>query len=554
LSDAHLDQSTTLACRTIAEKNTQKPFMKTKHLALRIFSGVLTAYLALNFVACSEDEAKKIAVVETGEISALSKNSATISGEVTNDGFATVTDRGVVWSINAEPTTADNKESDGTGEGEFEAEITGLTPNTLYHARAFAVNSVGTSYGEEITFTTNDLAQITTGSISNLTTTGVTVEGNVTFDGNTTVTGRGIVLATTPNPTIADIMKPEGSGTGTFSTSISGLTPNTTYYARAFANNSQGTAYGLEVEFTTYLNPALTTGSASNVTSVTASLGGEITSVGSPAITEKGIVYGTDHNPTTNNIKVTISNGTSGVFSVDVTQADPSTTYYARAYTISELGTFYGSEVSFTTSDINASLKARFNLDSPDSYKDATGNNADLVGGSNTAFAPNRNNEAGKAMYQDGTANALVNGSVNFGNSTAITVSLWFKPINNGIYIIGSTPFMYYYMNISGNVQAHLYVNNGSGYAGQGMVPASSFIDKWHHFAGVYDGTTVKYYLDGVLAGSGNYSSGATFGTMNFYLGSTLGNASNFYEGLMDDIKMYGRALSAEEVKYVYNH
>ena len=77
-----------------------------------------------------------MATVATGEISALNKNSATIASEVTSDGFASVTDQGVVWSVNAEPTTDDNKKSSGTGEGEFVAEITGLTPNILYHARA----------------------------------------------------------------------------------------------------------------------------------------------------------------------------------------------------------------------------------------------------------------------------------------------------------------------------------------------------------------------------------------------------------------------------------
>lgn len=522
-------------------------------MALRIVSGVLSVYLLLNFMACSEDEAKKVATVVTGEISSLSKNSATLAGEVTSDGFASVTDRGVVWSTEAEPTTTDNKKSEGTGEGEFSAEITGLTPNTLYHARAFAVNSVGTSYGEEITFTTNDLAQVTTGSISNLNATTVTIAGNVTFDGNAPVTGRGIVVATTHNPTIADMMKPEGSGTGTFSANISELSPNTTYYARAYANNSQGIAYGLEVEFTTFLNPTVTTGTASNITSVTATVGGNVTNVGNPAITEKGIVYGTDHNPTIANSKTTIDNGAAGAFSIDIAQVNPSTTYYARAYATSTLGTFYGSEISFTTSDINANLKARFDMDSPNAFDDATGNNADLIPGSNLAHVANRNNEAGKALYHDGTANGIMEGNVNFGNSSAISISIWFKPLNNGIYVLGSTPFSYYYLSISGVVQTHFYIN-GSGYAGRGGIEATAYLNKWHQMVGVYDGATVKYYLDGVLEGTGNYSSGGTFGNMNFFLGATLGSGSNFFEGITDDIRMYGRALSAAEVKYLYEH
>jgi hypothetical protein len=530
--------------------------MKTKQIALKVMSAIWTVVLFLNFTSCSEDEAKKMATVTTGEISALNKNSVTIAGDVTSDGFAAVTDRGFVWSTDAEPTTEGNKKSSGTGEGEFEAEITGLTPNTLYHARAFAVNSVGISYGEEITFTTNDLAQVTTGSTSNLATTSVTVAGNVTFDGNTPVTGRGIVLATTPNPTIMDMMKPEGSGTGSFTANISGLTPNTTYYARAFANNSQGTAYGLEVEFTTYLNPTLTTGTASNVTSVTASVNGEIGNVGSPAITEKGIVYGTNQNPTTSGNKVTISNGTSGAFSVDLAQLTPSTTYYARAYTISALGTFYGSEISFTTPDINASLKAQFNLDAPfpDFYNDATGNNPALTGGTDIVSASNRNGAVGSSAYFMGTANSVMSSSVNFGNSTAITVSVWFKPVSNNLYIIGGTGLQYYYMNIGGTVQTHFYVN-AIGHAGTGNINANNFLNSWHHFVGVYDGATVKHYFDGQLVSSNpwnNTVNGGLFGAVNFSLGA--GGSANYYEGYMDDIKMYGRALSAAEVTYLYEH
>lgn len=530
--------------------------MKTKHVALRIVSGLLSVYLVLNFMACSEDEAKTVADVTTGEISALSKNSVTISGDVTSDGFASVTDRGIVWSANPEPTISGDKESSGTGEGEFEAAITGLTPNTLYHARAFAVNSVGVSYGEEITFTTNDLAQVTTGAISNLTTTSVTIAGNVTFDGNTSVTGRGVVLATTHNPTIMDIMKPEGSGTGSFSANLSGLSPNTTYYARAYATNSQGIAYGLEVEFTTYLNPTVTTGSASNVTSVTASIAGEIGNVGSPAITEKGVAYGTSQNPTTSGSKMTISNGTSGAFSFDLTELTPSTTYYARAYTISPLGTFYGSEISFSTADINASLKAQFNLDSPfpDFYKDATSNNPDLSGGADIVSTADRSGSSGRSAYFMGTANSTMNGSVNFGNSTAITVSVWFKPVSNNLYIIGGSAIQYYYLNISGTVQTHFYVNS-IGNASTGGINANSFLNSWHHFVGVYDGTTVKHYLDGQLVSSNpwnNTVNGGQFGLVNFSLGA--GGSANYYEGYMDDLKMYGRALSAAEVTYLYNH
>ena len=75
--------------------------------------------------------------------------------------------------------------------------------------------------------------------------------GNIT-DGGASVTARGVVWNTSQNPTIALSTKTiDGTGTGNFSSAISGLTPNTTYYLRAYATNSAGTAYGNEITFTT---------------------------------------------------------------------------------------------------------------------------------------------------------------------------------------------------------------------------------------------------------------------------------------------------------------
>ena len=96
-----------------------------------------------------------------------------------------------------------------------------------------------------------NLPAVTTSSVSNIGTTTATGGGNVTYDGNTTVTARGVCWNTTGTPTISDSHTTDGSGTGAFTSSITGLTPNTTYYVRAYATNSMGTVYGNEVVFTT---------------------------------------------------------------------------------------------------------------------------------------------------------------------------------------------------------------------------------------------------------------------------------------------------------------
>ncbi|MCX6285468.1 MAG: fibronectin type III domain-containing protein, partial [Bacteroidetes bacterium] len=92
--------------------------------------------------------------ITTNEITNKTETSATGGGEVNSDGGAAVTARGVCWSTLQNPTISDNHTSDGTGTGNFISDITNLTPNTIYHVRAYATNSAGTGYGDDVTFTT----------------------------------------------------------------------------------------------------------------------------------------------------------------------------------------------------------------------------------------------------------------------------------------------------------------------------------------------------------------------------------------------------------------
>jgi hypothetical protein len=101
-----------------------------------------------------EASAPAVPTVSTSPVIDITPITATGGGNVTADGGATVTARGVCWSILPNPTIADSLTSDGTGTGTFVSNLTGLTPNTPYCVRAYATNSVGTAYGNEVTFTT----------------------------------------------------------------------------------------------------------------------------------------------------------------------------------------------------------------------------------------------------------------------------------------------------------------------------------------------------------------------------------------------------------------
>jgi uncharacterized protein (TIGR02145 family) len=126
---------------------------------------------------------------------------------------------------------------------------------------------------DSITYSINNpsnLATLSTLPIGNTTGTSATSGGNITNDGGTNITQRGVVWSTTQNPTTANNLTTNGSGTGSFTSILTGLTANTTYYVRAYATNSAGTAYGNQLSFATtagggsILNPNLTYGSVTD--------------------------------------------------------------------------------------------------------------------------------------------------------------------------------------------------------------------------------------------------------------------------------------------------
>jgi hypothetical protein len=203
-------------------------------------------------ISCSSDETPEVA---TTAVTDITQTGATSGGKISSNGGADIIARGVVWSTSQNPTIAlTTKTSDGTGIGSFTSNISDLTPGTSYFVRAYATNSVGTSYGNEVNFTTGNiqLPVITTTAISDVTQTTAISGGNITSDGGGNITARGVVWSTSQNPTIALTTKTSnGTGAGSFTSNIADLTPGTSYFVRAYATNSVGTAYGNEVSFTT---------------------------------------------------------------------------------------------------------------------------------------------------------------------------------------------------------------------------------------------------------------------------------------------------------------
>ncbi|MGQ1909710.1 hypothetical protein ACT3CE_07970 [Marinifilum sp. RC60d5] len=194
-----------------------------------------------------------LATVTINEASSITDIFAQITANIPYDGKAEVTAKGVCWNMETLPTIENDTTLNGSDIGEFTADLKGLLPATTYYARAYATNSIGTEYSEEVSFTTsNGVAVLTTDSVRDVTKTEANVYGNVIVTGGVDITERGFVYAMAENPTTADTKISDAENTtGTMTAALSGLASGTTYFVRAFATNSEGTAYGDNIEFST---------------------------------------------------------------------------------------------------------------------------------------------------------------------------------------------------------------------------------------------------------------------------------------------------------------
>ena len=204
--------------------NYQTESMKTKS---KIYTVLLAGLLFPLLLNCKKEAIKVPPTVTITSITNVASASANSGGEVTSDGGTTVTERGVCWSVNQNPTTSDSKIANGTGLGSFTSSLTGLTPGTTYNIKAYAINSVGIGYSNQLTYTTLALVPIlTTTELSSVTSTSATSGGNITNNGGAEVTARGVCWSTNQNPTIANSKTTDGVGSGTFPSSISGFNPD----------------------------------------------------------------------------------------------------------------------------------------------------------------------------------------------------------------------------------------------------------------------------------------------------------------------------------------
>ncbi|MCR5861311.1 T9SS sorting signal type C domain-containing protein [Flavobacterium sp. J372] len=327
--------------------------------------------IALDNVSISYATGNPPTVASTVTATAITTTGAASGGNISSNGGATLTERGVVYSSTATTPTISHSKSvaTGTATGDFTTTLTGLTPGTLYYYRAYATNAAGTSYAPTVlSFYTASLPTVTTTAQSNVTTTSATGGGNVTALGTTggtsvtasTVTAKGIVwaLSTSADPTITTNLgiTNDGTGTGSYPSTLTGLSMNTSYKYRAYATSPEGTSYGSIVTFSTLniVAPTVVTTTFNNQDDAgvnSANIKGSVTNNGNAAIVRKGFVWNsTGENLTVDNANATTvddTDDTDAAFTIAISGLLPNSRYYYIAFANNGTATGYGAINNF---------------------------------------------------------------------------------------------------------------------------------------------------------------------------------------------------------------
>ena len=225
-----------------------------------------------------------------------------------------------------------------------------LNYNNAYVERS---NNGDKSMGMSVRCLCDKTLAVTTDSVSNVSATTATCGGYATATGGATVLMHGVCWSTSQYPTINDSRTMDGIGAGGFTSHLTGLTPNTTYYVRAYVIGSTGLSYyGMQQSFTTPATlPVAITDTISNITMTSATCGGTVISDGGVPVTARGVCWGTSPNPTVSDNHTIDGSGT-GLFTSNLINLQSGITYYVRAYATNGLGTYYGNQVIFVTLNV----------------------------------------------------------------------------------------------------------------------------------------------------------------------------------------------------------
>ncbi|CCH54150.1 PKD domain containing protein [Fibrisoma limi BUZ 3] len=361
------------------------------------------------------------------------------------------------------------------------------------------------------------------------------------------------------------------------------LEPNTLYYVRAFAYNEKvGPAYSTPViTFRTGSLPSVATNGISNVATTTANVNFVLNNAGSPAAVEYGICYSSSTNaPDVNNSsKVGVTSPSVGTNTlVGLTSLTPNTTYFYRAYAKLPSGEIIyslGPAQSFTTQAETVTQDLVASISFTDrSLQDASGNGNHVKLVNNPTFTEDRKGNPNSAIYLNGQGSYFYMDDSESLNPDALSVSIWIKPIAitsagraqiyNKSRFSDSAHEVYSSLlkpnengtgvTVMTNIKQGSNCQAGKGWQDIAMTSNVEF-NKWHQVVLTYSGNTARMYYDGTLISvqplPTNSIDKCRGGELKF--GAQVQFDPDYFYGSMDDIRIYRRVLSDNEVKILFN-
>ena len=264
---------------------------------------MLPVAAAIIYAGCTKDtsDVRLDPQLATAKINNITSNSATVEGFVVaqGDGF---TEKGICYDIAANPTVAKSKTlyTGSLASATFDVPLAGLYYATPYFARAYAIGPTGTFYGEELTFTTLPVVPtLTTAAVTAVTGNSAAGGGEVVVFGRCRCDCPRYLLGYSRKSDYSQKQNYKRGRYGAFTSAMTGLLGNKTYYVRAYATNSAGTGYGPQVSFKTEIDlPTVTTTAVTAITKVSAVSGGNVTYDGGGTISARGLCWSMNASPT----------------------------------------------------------------------------------------------------------------------------------------------------------------------------------------------------------------------------------------------------------------
>lgn len=413
----------------------------------------------------------------------------------------------------------------------------------------------------------------------------------ISNSGNGTIGQSGVCYSKTNSTPIIDnslfVATPTQAVVGvSYNLDLTNLTPNSQYYARAFSKNGAGIAYGATKTFQTGGLPLVTTLTADNISPTKVTLSLRIDDIGNPVLNRYGVMLSsTSSDPGRvgnysyfyNDANGNVANLLGTVASYGIEGLMPNTTYYYRGYATNSEGTFYSQVNSFYTSpsvSINNGLVVYLPLDG--NAVDFSANNfATTVWGNNTALGTtDRKGVSNGAMSFNGNDNYIAIGDSPSLRTPSMSISCWMKPNNttnkSRMNIIGKTDFSssqgeQYNFGLNFNA-SRLFTYTSSikqnsncitpGQNWQNMAVGAFAASGWYHIAYTFENGAGKMYVNGnLVVANSDYPSKVIDNCVggNLRIGAWWKDYPDYFQGSLDEVRLYNRALTLDEVKILYN-